>query len=239
MEQGFGGEPEEEEGGEGADEVDGDAGDVIAQDNFPVDRVGPHEGGGGVHDAAVEDGGGDDTEDAEAQARAAEDALAVQDAGQPADDAHGEHLPRCPRALREQHIRDQHGHRADQESGLAAEGHARQNRHGDDGLELRQHEERGAPRHIQRNEHGDEHQFPRLRLAPLENQEERQHTFQQNEQRNKVIFPSLEIVIANEQRERNEQEDQERRKDRPLLQLALFYRRLDEVIRTFGLSANR
>ena len=85
MEQGFGGEPEEEEGGEGADEVDGDAGDVIAQDNFPVDCVGPHEGGRGIHNAAVEDGGGDDAEDAEAEAAAAKDAFAVKDAGQPAD----------------------------------------------------------------------------------------------------------------------------------------------------------
>ena len=83
MEQGFGGEPEEEEGGEGADEVDGDAGDVIAQDNFPVDRVGPQEGRRGIHDAAVEDGGGDGAEDAEAQARAAKDALAVQDGSIP------------------------------------------------------------------------------------------------------------------------------------------------------------
>ena len=73
----------------------------------------------------------------------------------------------------------------------------------------------------------------------LENQEKGQHTFQQNEQRNEVIFPSLKVVVANKQRERNEQEDQERCKNRPLLQLALFYRRLDEVIRTFGLSANR
>lgn len=85
MEQGFGGEPEEEEGGEGADEVDGDAGDVIAQDNFPVDRVGPQEGGGGVHDAAVEDGGGDDTEDAETQAAAPQNAFSVENTGQPAD----------------------------------------------------------------------------------------------------------------------------------------------------------
>ena len=63
MEQGFGGEPEEEEGGEGADEVDGDAGDVIAQDDFPVDRVGPQEGRRGIHNAAVDDRGRDHAED--------------------------------------------------------------------------------------------------------------------------------------------------------------------------------
>ena len=99
MEQGFGGEPEEEEGGEGADEVDGDAGDVIAQDNFPVDRVGPQEGRRGIHNAAVEAGGGDDTEDAETQPPAPQNALAVQDTCQPADNPHREHLPRRPRSL--------------------------------------------------------------------------------------------------------------------------------------------
>ena len=37
----------------------------------------------------------------------------AQYACQKADDAHAEHLPRCPRALGKQHIRNQHGHRAD------------------------------------------------------------------------------------------------------------------------------
>ena len=72
-----------------------------------------------------------------------------------------------------------------------------ENRHGNDRLKLRQHEERSASCHIQRNEHGDEHQFPRLRLAPLEDQEEGQHTFQQNEQRNEVIFPfPVKVVVC-------------------------------------------
>ena len=126
----------------------------------------------------------------------------------------------------------------DQEARFAAKGHARENRHGNDRLELRQHEERGAPRHIQRNEHGNQNQLPRLRLSALENQEERQHTFEQNEQRNEIVPFPAETVHADEQRQRNEQKDQNRRKDRAFSQLSLFNGRLDEIIRPVRLAAN-
>ncbi|MFR5762590.1 MAG: hypothetical protein ACLUFI_14330 [Oscillospiraceae bacterium] len=146
---------------------------------------------------------------------------------------HGVHGP-CENSI----FRDQHGHGSDQEARFAAKGHARENRHGNDRLELRQHEERGAPRHIQRNEHGDEHQFPRLRLVPLENQEEWQHTFEQNQQRNEVIFSPREVVYADKQRQRNQKQDEQCGSHGALFQLALFHGRLNQVIRTFGLPAN-
>lgn len=60
-------EPEEKERGGGADEIDRDAGQIIAQDDLPIDRVRPHEGGRRVHDAAEDDGRTDHTEDAEAE----------------------------------------------------------------------------------------------------------------------------------------------------------------------------
>ncbi len=138
----------------------------------------------------------------------------------------------------EQHIRDKHGHGPNKEPCFSAEGYACQNRHCHDWLELRQHEERGAARDIQGNEHSNQHQFPRLRFAALEDEEERQHTFEQNEQRNEIVPFPAETVHADEQRQRNEQKDQNRRKDRAFSQLSLFNGRLDEIIRPVRLAAN-
>ena len=124
-------------------------------------------------------------------------------------------------------------------SRFAAEGHARQNRHRHDRLELRQHEERSASCHIQRNEHGNEHQLPRLRLSALENQEERQHTFEQNEQRNEVIFSPREIVYADKQRQRNEQQNQQPWQSSVRFRSFRFStRRLDQIIRPVCFAAD-
>ena len=90
--------PEKEHGGGGVDAVHGEAGEVIAHQHLPVQLPAAHQGGGGVHHAAVDEDGGQCAEDAQGGAAAAEPALAEQDAGQEADDAHGKHLPRASRA---------------------------------------------------------------------------------------------------------------------------------------------
>ena len=56
-------QPEEEKRGNGADEIDRKAGNVIAKNNFPVDRVRPHERRRGIHNAAVDDRGRDHAEE--------------------------------------------------------------------------------------------------------------------------------------------------------------------------------
>ena len=94
------------------DAVHGEARDVVGQEDRPVDLPTPHEGGGGVHDAAVDEDGGQGPEDAERQAAAAQKALAEEDTRQKANDAHGEHLPGRQRCLPEEDIGDQHRHRA-------------------------------------------------------------------------------------------------------------------------------
>ena len=63
FEHGFGNQPQEEKRGNGAHQIDRKAGNVIAKNNFPVDRVRPHEGRRGIHNAAVDDRGRDHAED--------------------------------------------------------------------------------------------------------------------------------------------------------------------------------
>ena len=95
-----------------------------ALEDVPVDRVRPHERRRRIHYAAVDDGGRDHAEDAEADTGASEDALAVQYPGKPTDNAHRKHLPRRPGTLTKEHIRHQHRHGSDQKSGFAAERNA-------------------------------------------------------------------------------------------------------------------
>ena len=61
--------PEEHERCHCANEINRNAGEVIAQDDLPVDCMRPHERGRGVHNAAVDDGRRDHAEDAEANPR--------------------------------------------------------------------------------------------------------------------------------------------------------------------------
>ena len=155
---------------------------------LPLQRPGAEQRRHRVHDAAVDHHGGDGAEHAQGGAAAAQPAPAEQHARQKADDAHGEHLERRPRALGEQHVAGQHGHGAHQKARLAAQRHA-----GDDGqrqhrLELGQHEERRAARHAQRAQDGHEHQLPRLGTASLEHKEEGRHTFQQHREGHEVIL---------------------------------------------------
>ena len=63
FEHGFGNQPQEEKRGNGAHQIDRKAGNVIAKNNFPVDRVRPHERRRGIHNAAVDDRGRDHAED--------------------------------------------------------------------------------------------------------------------------------------------------------------------------------
>ena len=121
---------------------------------------------------------------------------------------------------------------------FSAEGNTRKDRHRHDRLELRQHEEDSAACNVQRDQNGNEHQLARLRLPALENQEKRQHTFEQNEQRNEIVPLPAEAVHADEQRQRNEQEDQKRCDDCPLFQLSFFNRRLNQIIRPVRFSSN-
>ena len=59
-------------------------------------------------------------------------------------------------------------------------------------------------------QNGNQHQLARLRLSALENEEEGQHAFEQNEQRNEVIFSPCEVVHADKQRQRNQKQDEQR-----------------------------
>ena len=94
------------------DAVHGETGDVVSQQDLPGNFPAPHEGGGGVHDAAVDDDGKQCPEDAEGGPAAPEKALAEEDARQEADEAHGEHLPGRQRRLAKEDVGHQHRHRA-------------------------------------------------------------------------------------------------------------------------------
>ena len=73
---------------------------------------------------------------------------------------------------------------------------------------------------------------------PLEDEEERQHTFEQNEQRNEVIFSPCEVVHADKQRQRNQKQDEQRGSHGALSELAFFKRRLHQIVRPVCLAAN-
>ena len=212
FEHGLCGDVQEKHRGKGVDAVHGEARDVVGQNHFCVYRpASPQKHRGGVHDAAVNNDGAKRTENAHRAAGAPEQSLAEQHTCKEARDAHGEHLPRRPRPLREQDIRRKHGHCADQKAGLAAEGYAGNDGQCKHGLKLRQHEKSGTARNCDGAQHGDDDELPRLRPAALENHEKRQHTLYKHERRRDVILLFIEVIHAEKQRQRNKNEHQKRR----------------------------
>ncbi len=220
------------------DQVHGEARDVIHQQDLPVELTGPHERRNRVHDAAVDEDGGQSAEDTQRHPRPAQQPLAEQDAGQEPDDAHGEHLPGRPRPLREHDVGRQHGHRAHQEPGLPPEGHARNDGQRHDGLELGQHEECRPPRHSDGAEHGDDHKLPGLGLVPLEDEEKGRHAFQQDQQGDEVILFVAQIVDAHKQGHGDKQQNHHRRRHGALGEPAFPSRHLHRHRRRPGAAAD-
>lgn len=106
------GKEEEDDRCPAVDEVHGEARDVIGHQHFPVEGLGViHQRRRRIHNAAVDDYRSKCPEGSETAATAAQEPLAEQHPRQKADDTHGEHLPRGPRPLGEQHIGHQHGDR--------------------------------------------------------------------------------------------------------------------------------
>ncbi len=186
-----------------------------------------HEGGGGIHDAAVDHHRGDGPKDAEGNAAAPEQALAEQYARQEADDPRREHLEGCPGPLAEQHVGRHHRHGAHQKARLSAEGHPGDDHQGQHRLEGGQHEESASAHHADGTEDGDHHQFPRLGFSPLEHQEEGQHRFYKDEDRDEIILGPTQIVDPDEDRQGDQQKDGDGGGDGALGELPLVPGRLD------------
>ena len=120
-----------------------------------------------------------------------------------ADDSCGEHLPRRPCTLSEIEIRYQHSDSARDKTRFTAERDSRNDDQREYRLDLRQRDKCCPSRDGNGAEHRNQHQLPRLRFSPLEYQKERQHRFQQHQQRDKQVFLVVEIGGSDKDGQRN------------------------------------
>ena len=134
-----------------------------------------------------------------------------QHAAEKAHEPEAEHLPRCPRSLTEEKVRDQASCSTGDEARLRREGHRREDHDRAHGLALRQPVKRRAPGHGQRRHRREQHELARLRSAPLKAQCERHEHQPHEQQRREVVFAL--VPHAHEHRhQRRDRQKQDRQR---------------------------
>ena len=129
-----------------------------------------------------------------------------QHAAEKAHEPEAEHLPRRPRPLTEEKVRDQARRRAGDKARLRREGHGREDHDRAHGLALRQPVKRRAPGHGQRRHRCKQHELARLRSAAFKPQHERHEHQPHEQQRREVVLPLVPHAHEHRHRRRDRHE---------------------------------